>query len=76
MSPGSSCSFYLLLVILNVMLDIAVQPSKVLGNTAKGAAVTMREQKSSLLLWPNCQAPNYCWFLRLLELPEPKRMSL
>jgi len=76
MNLGPSCSFYLLLFILNVVLHIAFQPSKVLRSTAKGAAVTMREQKSSLLLWPNCQAPNYCWFLRLLELPEPKRMSL
>lgn len=68
--------FLLVLFILHMMLDVALQPSQVLGSAAKGAALTVREQQSCLLLWPNCQAPNYCGFLRLLELPEPKRMSL
>lgn len=57
-------------------MDIVLQPSEGLGGTAEGAAEAVTEQKSSLLPWPNCQAHNYCWFLGLLELLEPKRMSL
>ena len=57
-------------------MDIARQASEGLGGTAEGAARTVREEKSSLLPWPNCQAHNYCWFLGLLELLEPKRMPL